>query len=88
MLSLTLDEAEDILWDENLVAKQDVSDHRWYTKQLVVFTHPKGLMGFYYLEPASEIQEDQDRFEDDPVPIFPVVGRAITTTVYEELSNV
>ena len=78
---INAEEAEEIaLFDH--VARQDVEEHRWYTKQLVVFELDGRLMGFYYLDPATEMQEDQDRFEAEPVPIFPVAGREVTTTVY------
>lgn len=60
-----------------------MSKHRWYTKQLIVFKRDGALLGFYYLEPASELQEDQNRFEADPVPVFSVTRREVTTTVYE-----
>jgi hypothetical protein len=63
-----------------------VSEHRWYAKQLIAFRRNDGeLLGFYYLKPASEIQEGQDRFEADPVPTFAVASREVTTTVYEEV---
>jgi hypothetical protein len=69
------------------LAIQDVSEHRWYTKQLVVFegtlNGETGTWGFHYLAPATELQEDQDRFEADPVPVFPVVGKTVTVTVWE-----
>lgn len=70
--------------DYEFVAGREVSEHRWYTKELIVIRHNGELYGFYYLKPASEIQEDQDRFEGDPVPTFAVVGREVTTTTYEE----
>jgi hypothetical protein len=83
----TLD-AEDIaLYGDEKVAQQVVSKHRWYTKHLIVFQRDGMRMGFYYLEPASELQEDQDRFEADPVPVFPVTAREVTTTVYEEAAQ-
>lgn len=69
--------------DYAFVASQEVSKHRWYTKRLVVFRHADALLGFLYLDPATEEQEGQDRFEADPVPTFPVVGREVTTTTYE-----
>ena len=81
MTTLSIDEAEDILYDH--LACQEVSQHRWYTKELIVFRRGDQTMGFYHLRPASELQEDQDRFEADPVPVFEVVGREITHVVYE-----
>lgn len=82
MKTITQDEAEGIVYGEH-VAIQEVSKHRWYTKQLVVFEQDGEPLGFYYLEPASELQEDQDRFEADPVPVFPVAPKTVSTTVYE-----
>ena len=80
--TITTDTAWDII-DGKPVAVQDVSQHRWYTKQLVVYTTLDGrLMGFYYLRPATEEQEGMDNFEAEPVPIFPVVARQVTTTTY------
>lgn len=79
---ISTDEADEIMWAEPL-ATQDVSEHRWYTKQLVVFDRHGDTMGFHYLKPASELQEDQDCYEADPVPIFPVIAREVTSTVYE-----
>lgn len=80
--TISIDEADDIVWGENLT-RQWVSDHRWYTTELVVFSRHGALWGFYYLDPASEMQEDQDRYETDPVSIFPVTAREIVQTVYE-----
>ena len=54
---INAEEAEEIaLFDH--VARQDVEEHRWYTKQLVVFELDGRLMGFYYLDPATEMQEE------------------------------
>lgn len=82
MVSLTADEADDIVYGDH-VAVQDVSRHRWYTKQLVVFERDGRLWGFHYLDPATELQEGQDKFESDPVPLFPVVAKQVVTTRYE-----
>lgn len=81
--TITHDQAEEIVAGyDGWIATQDVSKHRWYTKQLVVFSDDEHLSGFYYLDPASEEQEDQDRFEASPVPIFPVESYDVVTTVY------
>jgi len=80
-MSLTTDEADEIL--DTCIARQDVSRHRWYTKQLIVYRDGEELRGFYYLDPATELQEDQDRYETDPVETFPVKGVKQTITVYE-----
>lgn len=82
MTTLEHDDAEAIaLFDH--VASQEVARHRWYTRRLIVFRRDEALFGFYYLEPATEEQEGGDAFEADPVPVFPVVAREVTTTVYE-----
>lgn len=89
----TIDEeiASELAWGETLddegysyKAKQHVEDHRWFTSYLIVFEHNGETYGFYYNEPASELQEDQERFDADPVPVFPVTGREIVQTVYEK----
>jgi hypothetical protein len=80
--TLSYDEAEAIALGGGL-ATQEVSRHRWYTKRLVVFSHGAELFGFFYLDPATEMQEDGDVFEADPVPVFSVVAREVTTTIYE-----
>ena len=82
MSTIDVDTAEDYVYDGH-VAIQEVSRHRWYTRRLVVFEDGATLKGFYYLDPASEEQEGQDRFEADPVPVFPVDAKTVTTIVYE-----
>ena len=82
MKTISTDDAQDIV-ESTPIAVQEVSQHRWYTKQLIVYASTEGLRGFYYLKPATEIQEDQDRFISDPVEVFPVVAREVVTTVYE-----
>lgn len=82
MTTITTDEADEILWGDP-VARQDVSDHRWYTKQLIVYKDGDILRGFYYMDPATEDQEGQDTYETDPVETFPVIGVERTITVYE-----
>jgi hypothetical protein len=81
-MTLSIEDAEDIVYGDH-VAIQDVSKHRWYTRQLVVFERGGDLRGFYYLEPATEEQEGQDRFEGDPVPVFPVSVREVVVKTYE-----
>jgi len=80
-LPLDPDDAKGLVYGGH-VAIQEVSRHRWYTKRLVVFKRDGRLVGFHYLDPASEEQDGQDVFENDPVPVFPVTAREITTTVY------
>lgn len=82
MNTITVDEAEDIFYGDH-VAVQAIAKHRWYTKRLVVFEREGELWGFYYLDPATEMQEGQDRFEMVPVPVVRVRSREVTSIVYE-----
>jgi hypothetical protein len=85
--SIPVELAEDYaVYGIDRVAVQDVSEHRWYVKQLVVFELEGVLMGLHYLKPKSELQEGQDTFEATPVPVFPVAGREVKTTVYEVMT--
>lgn len=85
---ISVERAEEVIDAEQYVTIQTVSRHRWYTRQLVVFnTAMFGLTGFYYLRPATEEQEGQDRFEGDPVPIFKVKARQIASTVFEAAND-
>jgi hypothetical protein len=86
-MTLTHDEADDIVYSTS-IPMQTISEHRWYNKCLVVFTREDELLGFHYLAPASELQEDQDRYESDPVQLFPVTAREVITTVYEATREV
>lgn len=82
MLSIDEEMARDLAYGGAL-AMQEVSQHRWHTTMLVVFEHEDQLMGFYFYEPATEMQEGGDEFEAIPVPIFPVIAREVVTTIYE-----
>lgn len=79
---ISTDDAEDIIYGKHRVM-QAVSSHRWYDRLLVVFERDGHQMGFYYLKPKTELQEGQDIFEGDPVPVFSVSSREVITTVYE-----
>lgn len=87
MKTITEEEALDHVYGLNLVAIQFESEHRWYNRKLVVFTQDGDLWGFYYDEPATEVQEGMDVFEAIPVPVYPVMGVKETRIVYEALTN-
>lgn len=90
MTTLTADEADDILYSDRVVTRQDVSEHRWYTKKLIVYRDyddPNTLNGFYYLDPATEDQEGQDCYETDPVETFAVEGKEKTIIVYSPIAT-
>lgn len=82
MVTITTDEADEIVWG-NPIAKQHVCDNRWDTTYLIVYKRDEALLGFHYREPATEMQEGQECYETDPVQTFPVRGIEKTVTVYE-----
>jgi hypothetical protein len=81
-MTLTTDQARDVIDGAGLVGKTEIAEHRWYTRWLIVFKRTEEMLGFYHLKPLSELQDGQDEFESDPVEIFPVVAETRTVTVY------
>jgi hypothetical protein len=66
------------------VASQEVSEHRWYIKRLIVCKIDGALWGFHYNDPKTEDSLDyDDRFDSNPVKVFEVEAREVTATVYE-----
>lgn len=66
----------------------EIIDHsRWEVHHRIVFRDRKdsALYGFDYAAPATEYQESsiEERFDGDPVPVFPIVAKTVTATVYE-----
>ena len=87
--TIAVETAEEI-YEFDAVAIQEVSKHRWYTRKLVIYSNEdKGgaFWGFYYLDPLTEVQEGQDCFEADPVPVFPVVAREVVAITYEPVES-
>lgn len=85
--SVDLDENGDLMEiPYEFVSDEIVDRGRWEIYHLIVFRHGDDLYGFDYNEPATEYQEGSmdERFGGDPVPVFPMKGRVITTTVYEK----
>jgi hypothetical protein len=83
--TITQDEAEDLLYEPTTI-RQFQSSHRWYNRELIVFKNANGdLHGFYYDDPATEMQEDQDRFTDligDQVRLYNIIPIETVTTTY------
>lgn len=85
MNTIDREDAEEIYWGEDQIAKQFVAEHRWSNTFLIVFERDGELWGFYYDEPATEMQEGNDPFDyDDPVSVFPIIGKEVTKIVYEK----
>lgn len=81
--TLPAEEASEYVYYDN-VAVIDIDKHRWYNLQMVVIEDDDGnLWGFDYMDPATEYQEGQDRFYEDPVPLYRVQPKTITVTTYE-----
>ena len=64
---LATNELDDMMWREGTYSKVDktfIDKHRWYNSFYVIFrdTVNDKLYSVYYMEPASEMQEDQDRW--------------------------
>ena len=95
MESIPLEHAEELSYGASIapveyVSRQFVSEHRWYNRFLIVFTHDGDLdlyYGFYYDEPATELQEGQDDayhiLDNGEVKVYPVIAEPITKTVYK-----
>lgn len=87
MQTMSAEEALDVI-DSGVITKQLISKHRWYTKYLIVFQPEDDYeLGFYYLEPATEIQEGQDVFESDPVKVFKVGFKQVVQNVWFEIDD-
>lgn len=63
---------------------QIIDTGRWSIYHFIVFRYGAEFYGFSYDEPATEYQETtlEDRFEANPVPIFPLVAEEVMTTAY------
>ena len=71
------------------VSDEEVDKHRWYTTRDLVFKAEDG--NFYaviYMDPATEMQEDQDRWDTNShgvVTGIQVEEKEVTTTKWVEV---
>lgn len=65
------------------LAEEPLDKHRWYMVYRYIFEHEGKLYGVFVNMPATEIQEDMDRFDEDPVEFFEVKAVEKTVVVYE-----
>lgn len=70
---------------EHVVLHEAVDKHRWYTNTRVIFKHEDQLWEIFYMDPASEMQEGQDRFHEDPVKATLVEAYTKTVTGYRRV---
>ena len=85
IIYITTEEAEGILWDGSSLAKEEGNKHRWYTNRHIIFEKNGKFYEFIYMQPASELQEDQDIFEASPVPCYRVEAKQIIKTIYTRM---
>lgn len=64
-MKITEQEAQEIYYDEKYVAVEEGGDHRWWRPIYVTFSSDGKFYQFMYMQPLTEVQEDQDRFEVD-----------------------
>lgn len=91
-MNLDRETAEELLYNDEfegykVVDRSGAENHRWYTRRRVVFTHEKystSFYAFYWDDPATEMQEDLDYFNDaEEVHIFEVWPKQVTITTYD-----
>ena len=85
-MELSIEEAEDIFWEDH-VAKYAGDKHRWHQDMYCVFTRDGKYYEFLYMDPATEMQEGQDCFENDPVPCYEVIPMQKSVTYYERIEK-
>lgn len=62
-----LEEKYDLPWDA--VARETIDKHRWYSVEDLVFLADDGYHYLVsYMDPATEMQDGQERWFDDPMP--------------------
>ncbi len=72
----TLDEAD-------IIHEGPPDKHRWFNGIERVTEHNGKFYQHYYMEPASEMQDGQDRYSEDPVECIEVERKTKTVEVEE-----
>lgn len=83
--SFTVDELNELevtTHGDAVLLDEEHDKRRWYTYRRVVFKAHGQLWSVCYREPASEIQEDIEPFDDDPVIATLMEPYEITVTKY------
>ena len=75
------DGPEDLFFVEDEI----VDTGRWSIYHFIVFKNEDQFYGFDYEEPATEYQDIgiEERFDANPVPVYPLVAREVVKTVYD-----
>jgi hypothetical protein len=88
--TITVGEAEDIVWgNDKSVTMEFMNERRWTIDYLVVYKELDQLFGFYYFAPATEDQEDMDdldkyEIQDGEVTVYRV--QAVPSVTYEVMT--
>ncbi len=75
----------DDLYGDAIVMDVPLDKHRWYTIHRVIFKHESKFYEARPMVPASEIQEDQPRWNADPVECPEVEPFEKTVTDYRRV---
>lgn len=71
-----LEEEYDLPW--NAISNTEEDQHRWFTVRELIFKAKDGNYWLvHYMDPASEMQEGQDRWMYDPMPAVKVEKRQV-----------
>lgn len=87
VIHINEEQAEEIMWTTH-ISKRTGDKHRWHTDEWFVFEQDGKFYEFLYMEPATEMQEGQDVWEDyygEQIPCYEVIPVQKTTTVYERV---
>jgi hypothetical protein len=68
--------------DAPVVSTEEWDKLRWATVRRVIFEYESKLWEIFYNEPATEMQEGQEAFEEDPVTAYQVEPFQVTVTQY------
>jgi hypothetical protein len=69
-----------------VVSTEEWSQHRWYTVRRVIFKHEEQLWEIFYNDPATEMQEGMDMFDEDPVTAHLMEPFEVTVTQYRRVT--
>lgn len=81
-MKFTREFLEQELTSEDIVSDVMVDKRRWYSIHRVIFRHEGKFYEAKPMIPASELQEDQDAYGDDPVECPEVFPYEKTVTDY------
>lgn len=85
--TFTQDELEDlglpyggVKGGAKILATEDVEEARWGTRRIVVFEHDSKVWAVQFYDPATEMQEGMDIWEEDPVVATEMRPEQVTVT--------